>query len=791
MNFKSLVNEIGCDSRIKNGTLDLKNEDHVFVLQEYLEKAGYDINEIVEKTARLFEAGRFPERQAYNKDGILVTFPNKQYRDRAVNKGTHFAENPKKAQTNIFNTDSEQGDGEQTSSEKSKSQPITLDQTLEKDIVSDKDTDERTPREKKQDAYGVEAILMGQTPLVNYSIDEAKTCGFYKKGLIWYNTEGSLVGEQIYDETRGRSTIRGIGSDSQIEAKSSAISGTDVDFKTLSTFEVLIEMTKRNAPVLETFPLLKCLGVNDRESLKNFVNSGDINKYDFTSEGKYWLKQIVLLLDNDYINNLFFDFYNKIAGNNKSLNNISKDKVTSFIHESIKDYRILLKAKTNIEKESKENTADIILIYGGTKDDLLSNLRRITSEQDLLIGEDGLISFKNNPTLKFAQVSLKKGDAKLGKITKKFFSMIGTSGMDEVKAQTLNEGMVTDFITVLKNKITTAGESLSKKMSDVYNWFISKIKTFYESVTNIFREIPMNDIEQQDKKLEELTFDLEEANKNSIKSINEMSDEDIPITDCNFIAMSQFYVYYKKIGFKDLIQQYTSLSTMKKEGGFNVKVESIDEQKYLKIDTSIQQIFDIFNKAAATKNYFREETTLVEAKSCILTGKSITREQIEPILKLRANHIAFRKIDELLKSIKKNASNTNIDVKDLPSIAANLSAEAVYGNNTSLPLFKFTGDDLINLGTKQNYVAKKRDQFASLDMSDMNLGYIHIYPTQKQSAIHFQIYMYLLFDLAGDEKALTPMYSEIAFTVGSGSKFVFNVEMNNVVSLNEIKTKMR
>ena len=223
MNFKSLVNEIGCDSRIKNGSLDLKNEDHVFVLQEYLEKAGYDINEIVEKTARLFEAGRFPERQAYNKDGILVTFPNKQYRDRAVNKGTHFAENPKKAQTNIFNTDSEQGDGEQTSSEKSKSQPITLDQTLEKDIVSDKDTDERTPREKKQDAYGVEAILMGQTPLVNYSVDEAKTCGFYKKGFNWYDTEGSLVGEQIYDEDAGKMIIRPLIEETRIKAENADI----------------------------------------------------------------------------------------------------------------------------------------------------------------------------------------------------------------------------------------------------------------------------------------------------------------------------------------------------------------------------------------------------------------------------------------------------------------------------------------------------------------------------------------------------------------------------------------
>ena len=223
MNFKSLVNEIGCDSRIKNGSLDLKNEDHVFVLQEYLEKAGYDINEIVEKTARLFEDGRFPERQAYNKDGILVTFPNKQYRDRAVNKGTHFAENPKKAQTNIFNTDSEQGDGEQTSSEKSKSQPITLDQTLEKDIVSDKDTDERTPREKKQDAYGVEAILMGQTPLVNYSVDEAKTCGFYKKGFNWYDTEGSLVGEQIYDEDAGKMIIRPLIEETRIKAENADI----------------------------------------------------------------------------------------------------------------------------------------------------------------------------------------------------------------------------------------------------------------------------------------------------------------------------------------------------------------------------------------------------------------------------------------------------------------------------------------------------------------------------------------------------------------------------------------
>lgn len=792
MNFKSIINDICCDSRIKSGVLDINNPDHVFILQEYLEKSGYGIDEIVDKTAALFEAGRFPERQAYNKDGILVTFPSKEYRDRAVNKGTHFAENPKKAQANIFNVPgdlSAVGASEQPGEEKkddTKKDVVSLDKEVQTDVESDDKRDERSPQAVKQDAVANVAILRGETPLVNYSVDEAVKYGFYRKGMNWYNTDGKLIGEQVFDEAHG-TIIRG----TNVEAKSSDIEGINVDLKTLSKFEVLINMTKRNAPVLETFPLLKCLGINDRDSLTKFVNEGNLNKYDFTYEGKKWIEELVPLLQNDYINKLFFPFYNDAAGKNQSLNNISREKVSSFIHASIIDYRKLLKQKTNIEDESKENTSDVVLIYGGTKNDLLSALARITSEQDLLIGKDGLISFKSNPSLKFAQVSLKKGDAKLGKITKKFFSMIGASSMDESKEQTLNEGVVTDFITGLKNKISTAGEFLSKKMSDVYSWFISKIKTFYESVTNIFREIPMNEIEQQDKTLEELTLNLEEANKDSVSSITEMSGDDIPITDCNYIAMSQFYLYYKKIGFKDLIQQYKSLSTMKKEGGFNVKVEKIDEQQYLKIDTTIQQIFEIFNKAAATKNYFKENTTITEARSCTTTGKFITREQIEPVLKLRANHIALRKIDELLKSIKKNASATSVDIKDLPSIAANLSGEAVFGNNTNLPLFKFTGNDLIYLGTKQNYVAKKREQFSSLDMSDMNLGYIHIYQTQKQTAIHFQIYMYLLFDLEGDEKTLTPMYSEIAFTVGSGSKFAFNVEMNNVVSLNDIKTKMR
>lgn len=48
------------------------------------------------------EKGKHPERQAYNKNGLLVTFPTPEYKARAIAKGTHFEKNPKVGQSNLF-----------------------------------------------------------------------------------------------------------------------------------------------------------------------------------------------------------------------------------------------------------------------------------------------------------------------------------------------------------------------------------------------------------------------------------------------------------------------------------------------------------------------------------------------------------------------------------------------------------------------------------------------------------------------------------------------------------------
>jgi hypothetical protein len=202
--------------------------EHVFVLQEYLEKAGFSIETVVNKTAKLFEAGRFPERQAYNKDGILVTFPSKEYRDRAVDKGTHFAENPKKNAGTLFSPSDTGGlstsDIEKTGSdekEADKSDTVSLDKELNKKVTGDDKKDDRSTKEKVQDAEAVDMMLTGGTPLVNqqvdecgdcgcdecgeekYTVAEAKRYGFYNKGMLWYDSDGNLIGEQVYKESVG------------------------------------------------------------------------------------------------------------------------------------------------------------------------------------------------------------------------------------------------------------------------------------------------------------------------------------------------------------------------------------------------------------------------------------------------------------------------------------------------------------------------------------------------------------------------------------------------------------
>lgn len=87
--------ETALDSRIDDGIVNLSNYEHTQVLAEHLFDRGIDISVVVEVVNRAVELeGKYPERQAYNKEGWLVTFPSAEYKNAAIKRGTHFASDP-------------------------------------------------------------------------------------------------------------------------------------------------------------------------------------------------------------------------------------------------------------------------------------------------------------------------------------------------------------------------------------------------------------------------------------------------------------------------------------------------------------------------------------------------------------------------------------------------------------------------------------------------------------------------------------------------------------------------
>ena len=85
--------EVCLDERIKDGIFRMEEEEHMNALRDYFVKRGIAKEAAVSVTNRMVE-GKYPERQAYNKDGILVTFPTPQHKAKAIQRGTHFEKNP-------------------------------------------------------------------------------------------------------------------------------------------------------------------------------------------------------------------------------------------------------------------------------------------------------------------------------------------------------------------------------------------------------------------------------------------------------------------------------------------------------------------------------------------------------------------------------------------------------------------------------------------------------------------------------------------------------------------------
>ena len=163
--FLEALEKASTDIAIENGIFDISKQEHIEILREHLIESNVDVNVITQYLNKMVE-GKYPERQAYNANGILVTFPTPEYKQKAIARGTHFEENPRKGQANVFAGDE---------------QP---------EPVKEPKSDNRTPEEKELDAVAIEKALT-----MEYTLEEALKLGFYNKRNSWYDTTGNFIGK--------------------------------------------------------------------------------------------------------------------------------------------------------------------------------------------------------------------------------------------------------------------------------------------------------------------------------------------------------------------------------------------------------------------------------------------------------------------------------------------------------------------------------------------------------------------------------------------------------------------
>lgn len=99
--LEKILSEVTMDSRVSNGMFNIEEDTHMEALRDYLTKKGIDEEAIRQFSNKVLE-GKYPERQAYNSKGILVTFPTPEYKAAAIKRGTHFEEDPTRKMSNIF-----------------------------------------------------------------------------------------------------------------------------------------------------------------------------------------------------------------------------------------------------------------------------------------------------------------------------------------------------------------------------------------------------------------------------------------------------------------------------------------------------------------------------------------------------------------------------------------------------------------------------------------------------------------------------------------------------------------
>ena len=498
------------------------------------------------------------------------------------------------------------------------------------------------------------------------------------------------------------------------------------------------------------------------------------------------------------------NYYDSISGINSdtSLEDVTGTKPTGFINKDItKFYEAFDVSDYKSKDDSKENTGDAVLLYGCSPDDVYSALKNnkvgsTGKEESLCV----ILDNNNKETSKkFAIVSLKAGKGRAGRVLTLLRPMLGDTSSATPRERNpqaltpadflqINESYIAEifqdiyvdkqllteveFMNALRSSLTklvTAVGKIPKALADTIGEFAGNLK----KITNkVFGSIVLG-FKDEIQSIKTKYFTLVNAEENLRKEMeitNEGKDDPIKVTHSFYINVAVFVKEVRKINYESLIGRIVLKSKQLDNNKiFVTDVQDIDESTITGIKNNINNIWNTYfvplkDSTCVTKKVTCEPITLID------------RDAFKPMIYFNSNILAFEFFEKLLDKVLTQGSSLSDQKKikdEFIKISSQISAEAIFGKNDSLPLIKYDGKKIQRLGKKKEYsitsIGEKKG-------GDFKVGKIEI--KKSKDGNYFIIYLYLIFELKIVDDEVVPYYSLVELRNDSKSSFTFKAEVN-------------
>ena len=473
-------------------------------------------------------------------------------------------------------------------------------------------------------------------------------------------------------------------------------------------------------------------------TIKEVENAMSDDEFDDT--GRKWITNFLKKTED---NTFLLEAIELIGGDMKKIPNVNWGSV-KVLHKSIEEY--YKKTPKKYAEGAKKNTADMVLVTKGTVDSLLKML----PDSDMSWTEDGKVTIDGSD-VEFIQVSLKKGEeaARIGKLSSLINQIYGQQPMRPRQLLPKEEqGNLDSFLEEIQY-MEEGLKDIFGKTAGLIKLGASKLLDFSKKIFTKLRNSLIKAALRITK-----TITRDKAHKSAAKLARLMNtnlSENLiveskvqPPVKITAAMIKEMKVLKNEIIAKDLVnKEYKEL--LKNVDVINSKKEGA----VVVMNKGTDPILEMNNFKSSADNVLSKKV-----------GDTITREDLNPALKLVVNYASYRTFNTIILDILKNIESFNTITEALVGLNAKLRAEAMFGK-TGLPLYIVygMGGGAHYKHTKNEFEVSTKDDIVKLGSSmDVPYMFLSIAKSETKGSSHNAIYAHVLVGSGKEGDTIQPEY---------------------------------